>query len=67
MNVEINVAVLLAVILFFRLRAPSDKPKSPGSVQVTAALSLILGLLLVGTKVGEILLAGVQEVVAMLN
>lgn len=67
MSVNINVAVLIAVILFFRLRSPSDKTRSPGSVQLTAALALILGVLLVGTKTGEILLAGIQGVVTMLG
>jgi hypothetical protein len=66
MQIHIDLALLLAVILFFRLR-PSGKPRSSGDVQVTAALVLVLGLLLAGTRTGEILLGGVGEVVGLLG
>lgn len=66
MNVKIDLAVLLAVILFFRLR-PSGEPRTSGSVQITAAMVLVLGLLLAGTGTGEVLLGGVREVVGMLD
>lgn len=66
MNIHIDLAVLLAIVLFFRLR-PSDVPKSSGSVQVTAALMLIFGLLIAGTHTGEVLLGGVGSVVNMLG
>jgi hypothetical protein len=66
MQIHIDLAVLIAVVLFFRLR-PSDVPRSQGSVQVTAALVLIFGLLIAGTGTGEILLNGVRGVAAMIG
>lgn len=66
MNIHIDLAVLLAIVLFFRLR-PSEAPRSSGSVQVTAALVLIFGLLIAGTHTGEVLLEGVRGTVQMLR
>jgi len=66
MDVKIDLAVLLAIVLFFRLR-PSEKPHTSGSVQLTAVLVLVLGLLLAGTGTGQVLLGGVGEVVGMLD
>jgi hypothetical protein len=66
MVISIDLAVLLAVILLFRLR-PSGGPRSAGSVQATALLALVLGLLLVGTNTGEVLLSAVKTVMEMLT
>jgi len=66
MSIHVDLAVLLAVILFFRLR-PSGGPSSATSVQVTAVLALVLGLLLIGTRTGEVLLGAVRAIVEMLN
>lgn len=66
MSIHVDLAVLIAVILFFRLR-PSGEPRSPGSVQATAVLALILGLLLVGTETGEVLLGAIGAITGMLS
>lgn len=66
MDITIDLAVLLAIVLFFRLR-PSDQPRSSASVQVTAVLVLIFGLLLAGTDTGKVLLSGVGSLVSILD
>jgi hypothetical protein len=66
MEIHIDLAVLLAIVLFFRLR-PTGEPRSSGSVQVTAAIVLIFGLLLAGTETGRMLLGLVGEVAGMVN
>lgn len=66
MEINVDLAVLLAVILFFRLR-PTGEPRSPGNVQVTAALVLVFGLLIASTNTGEMLLRAVGAVVEMLE
>jgi hypothetical protein len=66
MNLHIDLAVLLAIVLFFRLR-PSDEPRSSGSVQVTAVLVLVFGLLIAGTNTGQIALDAVKGTVGMLG
>lgn len=66
MEIHIDLAVLIAIVLFFRLR-PSDVPRTQGSVQVTAALVLIFGLLIAGTHTGEVLLGGVKGVAGMIG
>lgn len=66
MEIQIDLAVLLAVVLIFRLR-PSAGPSSTGSVQITAVLVLIFGLLLAATDTGKLLLGAVGSVVGMLN
>jgi len=66
MNVHIDLAVLLAIVLFFRLR-PSKEPRSSGSVQVTAVLVLVFGLLIAGTNTGQVTLDAVKGTVGMLG
>lgn len=66
MNLHIDLAVLLAVVLFFRLR-PSEEPRSSGSVQVTAVLVLVFGLLIAGTGTGQVALDAVKGAVGMLS
>lgn len=66
MNIHIDLAVLLAIVLFFRLR-PSGEPRSSGSVQVTAVLVLVFGLLIAGTNTGRIALDAVEGTVGMLS
>lgn len=61
MEIHIDLAVLLAIILFFRLR-PSGEPRSSGSVQATAVIVLIFGLLIAGTQTGKMLLGLVGDV-----
>lgn len=66
MNVHIDLAVLLAIVLFFRLR-PSKEPRSSGSVQVTAVLVLVFGLLIAGTNTGQVALDAVKGTIGMLS
>lgn len=66
MEIQIDLAVLLAAVLIFRLR-PGGGPSSPGSVQITAVLVLVFGLLLAATDTGKLLLGAVGNVVGMLN
>lgn len=66
MQIHIDLAFLLMVVLFFRLR-PKEAPRSVFDIQVTAFLTLVLGLLLAGTDLGRTVLNGVGEVVGMLG
>ncbi|MGX1886567.1 hypothetical protein [Streptomyces sp. NPDC055287] len=57
----INVAVLLAVIVFFRLRRRTQA-RSRNEERTTAVLILALGVLLAPTPVGQ----GIQDILGQL-
>lgn len=67
MIVTIDLAVLIVIVLYFRLYGKWHGPRSKVSVRFTALLALVLGLLLIGTSVGDFILSCVHQVVAMLN
>ncbi|MEV7466160.1 hypothetical protein AB0O20_06545 [Streptomyces kronopolitis] len=58
----INVAVLLAVIIFVRIRRPVE-PRTRLDQTLGIALVLVLGLLLAPTQVGHSVLGAVQQLV----
>lgn len=66
MNLHIDLAVLLAVIIFFRLRRRTEA-RSKNDEMLTVGIVLVFGLLLAGTETGKALLFGVGGVVGMLN
>lgn len=52
MTVSLNVAILLAVIIYFRVRRPVE-PRDRSDQWVTVALVLSLGLVLYPTDTGQ--------------
>lgn len=62
MNVTIDLAVLLAVVIFIRLRRRTEA-RSRNDELLTVVIVLVFGLLLAGTETGEMLLGGVGSVV----
>lgn len=62
MNVTIDLAVLLAVVIFIRLRRRTEA-RSRNDELLTVAIVLVFGLLLAGTETGKMLLGGVGGVV----
>lgn len=62
MNVTIDLAVLLAVVIFIRLRRRTEA-RSRNDELLTVVIVLVFGLLLAGTETGEMLLGGVGTVV----
>jgi len=61
-NVTIDLAVLLAVVIFIRLRRRTEA-RSRNDELLTVVIVLVFGLLLAGTETGEMLLGGVGSVV----
>lgn len=55
MEIHIDIAVLIAVILVIRLRRATE-PRSRTDEMLTVVLAVTLGLLLVGTATGTALL-----------
>lgn len=66
MEIHVDLAVLLAVVLVFRLRRRTEA-RSRGDEMVTAVLAITLGLLLMGTTTGTALLGAVQTVAQALG
>lgn len=62
MNVTIDLAVLLAIVIFIRLRRRTEA-RSRNDELLTVVIVLVFGLLLAGTETGEMLLGGVGTVV----
>lgn len=66
MIVHIDLAVLLAVIIFFRLRRRTEA-RSRNDEVLTVATVLVFGLLIAGTGTGHAILSFVGEVVGAIN
>lgn len=66
MQIHIDLAVLLAVIIFLRLRRKTEA-RSRNDEVLTVAIVLIFGLLIAGTETGRMLLGAVGEIVGMVN
>jgi hypothetical protein len=66
MEIHIDLAVLLAAIIFFRLRRRTEA-RSKGDEMLTVAIVLVFGLLLAGTHTGNVLLGLVGELAGSIN
>jgi hypothetical protein len=66
MRIHVDLALLLMVILFFRLK-PREAPRSSSDITITAALVFVLGLMLAGTDFGRTVLSAVGEVVGAIG
>lgn len=66
MEIHVDLAVFLAVIIFFRLRRRTEA-RSKGDETLTVAIVLVFGLLIAGTHTGNVLLGLVGELVGAVN
>ncbi len=64
MNVTIELSVGIAIVLYVMIWGKGPESHSRSSVAITTTLALILGLLLVGTRTGAVILTIVQQMVA---
>ena len=66
MEIHIDLAVLLAVIIFLRLRRRTES-RSRNDEMLTVAIVLVFGLLIAGTHTGNVVLGLVGEIVGAVN
>lgn len=66
MILHIDLAVLLAVVIFFRLRRRTEA-RSRNDELATVVIVLVFGLLIANTETGHMLLGGVKSVAGMLG